>query len=203
MRKLIVSLALVMISMTMLANDPIPAEILKTGKASFDQATNTLVLQDGFEYGRSKGLVVFKTGQDLRILLQGNALFKASLVFEDPLIIDSEGGHTLSVVSNISGSAVKCPALTVNKHVKLSVLSRNSQADMVALSCPAISVKGGTLLAEVTTAPVAIETDQLNLEGVRIEKPKAGIVDKSKHCVCFKDGIPAKVVRITPIPKKK
>ena len=118
--------------------------------------------------------------------------------FKDNLIVDSEGEHTLSITSNISGSALQCPVLTVNKNAKLELLSRNSQEGMFALSCPLITVKGGTLLADVTTAFLAIETTQLNLNGSWLEKPKGGIVDAEKLCVCFGDGTPAKRVRITP-----
>ena len=216
MRKIILLLALVAGSMSLLAQkeempkdgssiemmkEAVPYEVLNNGKVQYDPSTNTLVLEDGFSYGVSKGPVVFSAGRDLHILLKGNAKFKASLVFEDPVIIDSEGDYTLSVTSNISGSAVQCPELTVNKKAKLSLLSRNSQKDMYALSCPVITVNGGTLLAEVTTAPIAVETDLLNMTDCWLAKPKAGKVNRQKRCICFKDGLPAKYVRI--IPKTK
>ena len=112
MKKVSFLLALIMATTTMFAaNKGIPSEVLKAGKVKFNKATNTLVLEEGFKYSLGKGLVVFKTGKDLHILLKGNAEFKASLVFEDNVIIDSEGDYKLSVTSNISGSAIKCPSL--------------------------------------------------------------------------------------------
>ena len=180
----------------------IPSEIFKNGKVKYEKSTNTLVLEDGFMFSLGKGLVVFETGKDLHILLKGNAEFKAALVFKDNLIVDSEGEHTLSITSNISGSALQCPALAVNKNAKLELLSRNSQDGMFALSCPLITVNGGTLLADVTTAFLAIETTQLNLNGSWLEKPKGGFVDTEKACICFGDGMPAKRVRITPEVQK-
>lgn len=195
--------ALVFFAMTAQAKVAgIPAEVLNAGKVKYEKFTNTLVLEDGFRYSLGKGLVVFETGKDLRILLKGNAEFKAALVFKDKLIIDSEGEHTLSITSNISGSAMQCPELTVNKDAKVELLSRNSQDNMFALSSPVITVNGGTILADVTTAFLAIETTQLNLNGSWMEKPKGGIVDAEKRCVCFGDGTPAKRVRITPEPKQ-
>ena len=195
--------ALVLFAMTAQAKGVgIPSEVLKAGKVKYEKSTNTLILEEGFRYSLGKGLVVFETGKDLRILLKGNAEFKAALVFKDNLIVDSEGEHTLSITSNISGSALQCPALTVNKNAKLELLSRNSQEGMFALSCPLITVNGGTLLADVTTAFLAIETTQLNLNGSWMEKPKGGIVDAEKRCVCFGDGTPAKRVRITPEVQK-
>ena len=195
--------ALVLFAMTAQAKGAgIPSEVLKAGQVKYEKSTNTLILEEGFRYSLSKGLVIFETGKDLRILLKGNAEFKAALVFKDNLIVDSEGEHTLSITSNISGSALQCPALTVNKNAKLELLSRNSQEGMFALSCPLITVNGGTLLADVTTAFLAIETTQLNLNGSWMEKPKGGIVDAEKRCVCFGDGTPAKRVRITPEVQK-
>lgn len=204
MRKFTFLLAFAMAVATLFAAPKgIPAEVLKAGKIKYDKATNTLVLEEGFRYSLGKGLVVFKTGKDLRILLKGNAEFRAALVFEDKVIIDSEGDYTLSVTSNISGSAVQCPALTVNKKAKVALLSRNSQEGMYALSCPEITVNGGTLTAEVTTAFFAVQTDKLNLNGSWMEKPKGGIVDAERRCICFGDSTPAKRVLIKPELKKK
>lgn len=203
MRKFSFLLALVMAAATLFAAPKgIPSEVLKAGKAKFDKASNTLVLEDGYHFRLSKGLVVFNTGKDLRILLKGNAEFRAALVFEDKVIIDSEGDYKLSVTSNISGSAIKASALVVNKKAKLDLLSRNSQDGMYALDCPDITVNGGTLLAEVTTTNIAVKTTQLNFNGSRLEKPKGGIVNAEKGCICFGDNIPAKNVRITPEIKK-
>ena len=180
----------------------IPSEIIKAGKAKYVKSTNTLVLEDGFKYSLGKGLVVFETGKDLHILLKGNAEFRAALVFKDNVIIDAEKPATLSVTSNISGSAIQCPSLTINKDATVSLMSRNSQENMFALSCEAITVNAATLLAEVTTANLAVETKELNLNGSWLEKPKGGFVDTEKACICFGDGMPAKRVRITLVPKK-
>ena len=90
----------------------------------------------------------------------------------------------------------------MNKNVKLELISRNSQDGMYALDCPDITVNGGTLISEVTTANMAVKTERLNLNGSWLEKPKGGIVDAEKGCICFGDSIPAKRVRITPEVQK-
>lgn len=180
----------------------IPSEIFKNGKVKYEKSTNTLVLEDGFMFSLGKGLVVFETGKDLHILLKGNAEFKAALVFKDNLIIETAQPAKLSVTSNISGSALQCPSLTINKDATVSLLSRNSQEGMYALSCEAITVNAATLIAEVSTANLAIVTKELNLNGSRLEKPKGGVVDTEKACICLGDGMPAKRVCITPEVQK-
>lgn len=179
----------------------IPTEVLQAGNIKYEKATNTLILEDGFKYSLSKGLVVFETGKDLHILLKGDAEFRAALVFKDNVIIDTEKPSRLSVTSNISGSALQCPSLTINKDATVSVLSRNSQEGMFALSCEAITVNEATLIAEVTTANLAVKTKSLNLNGTWLEKPKGGYVNTEKACICFGDGMPAKRVSITLIPE--
>lgn len=168
----------------------------------YEKSTNTLVLEDGFMFSLGKGLVVFETGKDLHILLKGNAEFKAALVFKDNLIIEAAQPAKLSVTSNISGSALLCPSLTINKDAAVSLMSRNSQEGMYALFCETITVNGATLIAEVSTANLAVVTKELNLNGSRLEKPKGGFVDTEKTCICFGDGMPAKRVRITPEVQK-
>ena len=170
--------------------------IFGDGKASFDASSNTLVLEEGFAYSLSKGLVEWNTGQELHIRLEGNAVIKAAIKSQDRIVI--EGAHQLSIVSNISGSALECPSLELNPGVTLDLLSRNSQAGMYALSCANILVNSATLQAEVTTANLAIETQELLLNGCWMEKPKGGLIDTEKGCVCFGDGVPAKRVRIAP-----
>lgn len=203
MRKLILFLAaLVCMTMAQAKSNAIPSGILKNSKAKYVKASNTLILEDGFQYRLSKGLAVFNTGKDLHILLKGNAEFRAALVFKDNIIIDAEKPATLSVTSNISGSAVQCPSLTINKNATVSLLSRNSQEGMFALSCDAVTVNEATLIAEVTTTNLAVQTKEMNLNGSWIEKPKGGFLDKEKARICFGDGLPAKLVRITPVPKK-
>ena len=106
MRKLCFFLALLLTAMTVHAKGSgIPSEIFKNGKVKYEKSTNTLVLEDGFKYSLGKGLVVFETGKDLRLLLKGNAEFKAALVFKDNLIIEASQPAVLAVTSNISGSA--------------------------------------------------------------------------------------------------
>ena len=88
MRKLCFFLALLLTAMTVHAKGSgIPSEIFKNGKVKYEKSTNTLVLEDGFKFSLGKGLLVFNTGKDLRILLKGNAEFKAALLFKDNLVI--------------------------------------------------------------------------------------------------------------------
>jgi len=180
----------------------IPSEIFKNGKVQYEKSSNTLILEDGFSYSLGKGLVVFNTGNDLRIVLKGNAEFKAALVFEDPVIIDAEQPATLSVTSNISGSALKCPALTVNENVHLQLLSRNSQDGMHALDCGSLIIHHTSFTAETTTASLAVKVQDLQLDGVVMEKPKGGAVNEQVGGICFGDGFAAKIVRIRPEVKK-
>jgi len=170
--------------------------IFGDGKASYDASTNTLTLRDGFAYSLSKGLVVWNTGKELHIRLEGDAIIKAAVKSQDAIII--EGAHKLNITSNISGSALECPSLLLNEGLTLDLLSRNSQAEMYALSCPVITVNHAILQAEVTTADVAIKTRQITLNGCMIEKPKGGYADEGKEYICFGDGTPAKRVRIAP-----
>lgn len=170
--------------------------IFGDGKASYDAATNTLTLSEGFAYSLSKGMVEWNTGKELRIRLEGNAVIKAAVKSSDNIVI--EGAHKLNITSNISGSALQCPSLELSEGVTLDLLSRNSQEGMFALKCSNIFIYSATLQAEVTTANLAIETQELTLNGSWMEKPKGGFVDKDKGCVCFGDGVPAKRVRIAP-----
>ena len=205
MRKFIFSLALLMAATSLFAESKsiIPSEILKNKKAKYDEASNTIIFEEGFKLGMTKGYLIFVSDGDLRFLLKGNAEFRASLLVEGNLIIDSEGDYTLSVTSNITGSALRCAALQVNKGTTLNLLSRNSRDAMFALDCRDITVNEATLLAEVTTANISVYTEHLTLNGCKLEKPKGGIVNKEKGCICFGDGIPAKIVRITPQVQKK
>lgn len=180
----------------------IPSEIFKNGKVQYEKSSNTLILEEGFAYSLSKGLVVFNTGNDLRIVLKGNAEFKAALVFEDNVIIESEQPATLSITSNISGSAIKCPTLTVNEKVHLQLLSRNSQDGMYALDCVTLSIHHASFTAETTTASLGVKVQELQLEGVVMEKPKGGAVNEQVGGICFGDGLSAKLVRIRPEVKK-
>lgn len=176
----------------------IPSEIFQNGKVRYEKSSNTLILEDGFRYSQGKGLVVFDTGKELHILLKGNAEFRAALVSKDDVVIDSEGAHTLAITSNISGSALQCPSLTVNRNVELQLLSRNSQDGMHALDCGLLIVNGALFRAETTTANLCVKVQELQLHDAVLEKPKGGLVSDQWGGVCYGDGLPAKIVRIKP-----
>ena len=181
----------------------IPSEIFKNGKVKYEKSTNTLILEDGFKYSLGKGLVVFETGKDLRILLKGNAEFKAALVFKDNLIIEASQPAVLAVTSNISGSAIECPNLTVKENVDLQLLSRNSQEGMHALKCHGtLDVQKALFRAETTTANLSVKVKELSLDKAIMEKPKGGIVNDQWGGICYGDSLPAKIVRIKPEVKK-
>lgn len=204
MRKFYLFLALLLTAMTVQAKgNGIPSEIFKNGKVKYEKSTNTLVLEDGFKYSLGKGLVVFETGKDLRLLLKGNAEFKAALVFKDNLIIEASQPAVLSVTSNISGSAIECPNLTVKENVDLQLLSRNSQEGMHALKCHGtLDVQKALFRAETTTANLSVKVKELSLDKAIMEKPKGGIVNDQWGGICYGDSLPAKIVRIKPEVKK-
>lgn len=204
MRKFHLFLALLLTAMTVQAKgNGIPSEIFKNGKVKYEKLTNTLVLEDGFKYSLGKGLVVFETGKDLRLLLKGNAEFKAALVFKDNLIIEASQPAVLSVTSNISGSAIECPNLTVKENVDLQLLSRNSQEGMHALKCHGtLDVQKALFRAETTTANLSVKVKELSLDKAIMEKPKGGIVNDQWGGICYGDSLPAKIVRIKPEVKK-
>ena len=56
------------------------ADIFGDGMASYDVATNKLVLQDGFTYSLSHDLVTINTGREFHIVLEGSAAMVASTV---------------------------------------------------------------------------------------------------------------------------
>ena len=204
MRKFCFFLMLLATAMTVQAKgNGIPSEIFKNGKVKYEKSTNTLILEDGFKYSLGKGLVVFETGKDLRILLKGNAEFKAALVFKDNLIIEASQPAVLSVTSNISGSAIECPNLTVKENVDLQLLSRNSQEGMHALKCHGtLDVQKALFRAETTTANLSVKVKELSLDKAIMEKPKGGIVNDQWGGICYGDSLPAKIVRIKPEVKK-
>ena len=204
MRKFYLFLALLLTAMTVQTKgNGIPSEIFKNGKVKYEKSTNTLILEDGFKYSLGKGLVVFETGKDLRLLLKGNAEFKAALVFKDNLIIEASQPAVLSVTSNISGSAIECPNLTVKENVDLQLLSRNSQEGMHALKCHGtLDVQKALFRAETTTANLSVKVKELSLDKAIMEKPKGGIVNDQWGGICYGDSLPAKIVRIKPEVKK-
>ena len=204
MRKFCFFLMLLATAMTVQAKgNGIPSEIFKNGKVKYEKSTNTLILEDGFKYSLGKGLVVFETGKDLRILLKGNAEFKAALVFKDNLIIEASQPAVLAVTSNISGSAIEGPNLTVKENVDLQLLSRNSQEGMHALKCHGtLDVQKALFRAETTTANLSVKVKELSLDKAIMEKPKGGIVNDQWGGICYGDSLPAKIVRIKPEVKK-
>ncbi len=204
MRKFHLFLALLLTAMMVQAKgNGIPSEIFKNGKVKYEKSTNTLILEDGFKYSLGKGLVVFETGKDLRLLLKGNAEFKAALVFKDNLIIEASQPAVLAVTSNISGSAIECPNLTVKENVDLQLLSRNSQEGMHALKCHGtLNVQKALFRAETTTANLSVKVKELSLDKAIMEKPKGGIVNDQWGGICYGDSLPAKIVRIKPEVKK-
>ncbi len=204
MRKFYFFLAILLTAMTVQAKGSgIPSEIFKNGKVKYEKSTNTLILEDGFKYSLGKGLIVFETGKDLRLLLKGNAEFKAALVFKDNLIIEASQPAVLAVTSNISGSAIECPNLTVKENVDLQLLSRNSQEGMHALKCHGtLNVQNAPFRAETTTANLSVKVKELSLDKAIMEKPKGGIVNDQWGGICYGDSLPAKIVRIKPEVKK-
>ena len=204
MHKFYFFLAILLTAMTVQAKGSgIPSEIFKNGKVKYEKSTNTLVLEDGFKYSLGKGLVVFETGKDLRLLLKGNAEFKAALVFKDNLIIEASQPAVLAVTSNISGSAIECPNLTVKENVDLQLLSRNSQEGMHALKCHGtLDVQKALFRAETTTANLSVKVKELSLDKAIMEQPKGGIVNDQWGGICYGDSLPAKIVRIKPEVKK-
>ena len=171
-------------------------DIFGDGMASYDASENTLFLRDGFEYHLSHGLVTIRTGHVFHILLEGKAEISASIECADPIIVETEKEGALKITSNISGSALKCLALTLNPDVTLNLLSRNSQREMYALDCERFTVNEANLYAEVTTADLAVHTGGMTLNGCWLQKPRGGSVNGAWGGICYADGLPAKDVRI-------
>ena len=171
-------------------------DIFGDGMASYNEAENMMVLQDGFEYHLSHGLVTINTSRPFRIVLEGNAVIVASIESGDPIVVEAVDEGVLNITSNISGSALKCQSLTVNSGMTVNLLSRNSQNDMYALDCEELVVNGATLYAEVTTAQLAVATHRMTLNNCWLNKPRGGFVNDIWGGICFGDGLPAKIVRI-------
>lgn len=173
------------------------ADIFGDGKAAYDLNSNTLVLQDGFDYHLSTGFVTIATGNDFTVRLEGNAEMAASVDCIDNVIVETEEPNALKITANISGSALKCPNLHIGRNVTLDLLSRNSADDKHALDCAGeLSIDFGTLHAEVTTARLAVAVQRLTLSECYMQKPRGGIVNPVEGGICFGDGIAAKQVRL-------
>lgn len=174
------------------------SDIFGDGTAAYFADQNVLVLREAFEYHLSKYFVTFETGRDFVIRLEGDAEIVASVDCSDNLYIEAVGNHTLKITSNISGSALKCPNLTIENGVTLNLLSRNSQNDMYALDCAGqLTVNEGNLRAEVTTARMSVVAESMVLEGCWMKKPKGGGINSAEGGICYADGVPAKEVNIT------
>lgn len=172
------------------------ADIFGDGMATYDVELNQLMLKDGFLYKQSKNFVTIETGREFHIFLDGTAEFNASIVCNDALFVESPNTGTLTITSNISGSALDCKALFITKDVTLNLLSRNSANDMHALRCDFLSVEFGKLIAEVTTARLAVAVNEMRLEGSILTKPRGGNINPFEGGICYADGIPAKIVHI-------
>lgn len=173
------------------------ADIFGDGKASYDPESHTLLLMDGFDYRLSTGFVTLNTGSDFHIRLLGDAEIYASVESTDNVIVETDEANTLKITSNISGSALKCPNLHIGRNVTLDLLSRNSADDKHALDCAnELSIDFGTLIAEVTTARLAVAVQRLTLSECYMKKPLGGIVNPVEGGICFGDGIAAKQVRL-------
>lgn len=176
------------------------ADIFGDGMASYDVATNVLVLRDGFTYNLSHDLVTINTGREFRIVLEGAAAMVASIDCNDPIAVESVDENTtktLKITSNISGSAIKCQKMVVKPYVFLDLISRNSQSGMYALDCEELMVDGAMFFAEVTTADLAVHTNVMTLKDCYLRKPAGGGVNAAYGGICYADGTPAKLVRIT------
>ena len=174
-------------------------DIFGDGMASYDHGSNALELRDGFIYRLSHGKVVISTSDDFVIVLNGKAEIYASVECQDFLTFKSSGYDTLCITSNISGSALKCRGLAIPNNVCLNLLSRNSQQDMYALDCDYyLTIDGGSLFAEVTTASLAVKTRELEMTSSYLLKPRGGFVSSTWGGICFADGLPAKTVWIVP-----
>ena len=173
------------------------ADIFGDGKAAYDATQNILTLQEGLDYHLTKDFVTIATGRDFRIRLEGNAEMSASINCSDDLFIETSVPHTLKITSNISGSALKCPNLTVESNVTLDLLSRNSSADLHALDCAdELTVNNAILYAEVTTATLAVAAQRMTLNECWLQKPRGGGINPVEGGICFGDGTAAKLVRI-------
>ena len=84
--------------------------------ALYDPEDNMLILQDGFNYRLPEGFVSFNTGAPLRIRLAGRVYMEAAVVSKDPVVIESTTYSTLTIVSNGSATALKCPSLVIDDY---------------------------------------------------------------------------------------
>ena len=176
-------------------------DIFGDNKALYDPEMNMLLLRDGFKYRLPEGFVSFNTGETMRIRLEGKASIDAAVVSKDPVSIESDGPGTLTIVSNGSTTALKCPQLTIedyNTSVRLSSSAANKE--MIALNCPGeVKVNGGALRMEVTNRSKAAEIGKLTLNGSVLETPKA-VTFNSYGVVCDDKGRFVRLINIIPEP---
>lgn len=169
--------------------------------ALYDPEMNMLLLRDGFRYRLNEGFVSFNTGKPLRIRLEGKVFIEAAVVSKDPVIIESDGYSTLTIVSNGSTTALKCPQLVIEDYMtSVRLYSDAANKEMIALNCPGeVIVNGGALRMEVSNSSKAAEIHTLTLNGSVLETPSA-ITINEYGVVCDDKGRYVRLISIVPEP---
>ena len=169
--------------------------------ALYDPEDNMLILQDGFNYRLPEGFVTFNTGAPLRIRLAGRVYMEAAVVSKDPIVIESTTYSTLTIVSNGSATALKCPRLVIDDYfTSVRLYSDAPNMEMIALKCPGeVVVNGGALRMEVSRSPKAAEINTLTLNGSVMETPSEITVNEY-GVICDHKGRYARLVSIVPEP---
>ena len=176
-------------------------DIFGDNMALYDPEMNMLLLRDGFRYRLNEGFVSFNTGKPLRIRLEGKAFIEAAVVSKDPVIIESDGYSTLTIVSNGSTTALKCPQLVIDDYMtSVRLYSNAANKEMIALNCPGeVIVNGGALRMEVSNSAKAAEINTLTLNGSVLETPRA-ITINPNGVVCDEKGRYVRLINIVPEP---
>ena len=169
--------------------------------ALYDPEDNMLILRDGFNYRLPEGFVTFNTGVPLRIRLEGRVYMAAAVVSKDPVIIESTTYSTLTIVSNGSTTALKCPRLVIDDYfTSVRLYSDAPNYEMIAHKCPGeVLVNGGALRMEVSRSPKAAEIGTLTLNGSVLETPSEITVNEY-GVICDHKGRYARLVSIVPEP---
>lgn len=176
-------------------------DIFGDNMALYDPEMNMLILRDGFRYRLPEGFVSFNTGAPLRIRLEGKAFIEAAVVSKDPVRIESDGYSTLTIVSNGSTTALKCPQLVIEDYMtSVRLYSDAPNKEMIALNCPGeVMVNGGALRMEVSHSAKAAEIHTLTLNGSVLETPRA-ITINPNGVVCDDKGRYVRLISIIPEP---
>lgn len=169
--------------------------------ALYDPEMNMLLLRDGFRYHLLEGFLTVSTGEPFRIRLEGNAYIEAAFVSKDPIIIESDGYNTLTIVSNASTTALVCPKLVLDDYfTSLSLFSDAPNKEMIALDCSGeVVVNGGGLRMEVAHSPKAAVIGALTLNGSVLRTPRAVTINPD-GVVCDDKGRYARLIEIVPEP---